>query len=238
MTMPVIVEQRDSSIDITLNRPEVGNLIDNDMGAQLIEVLAGIGPEIKLVRVTAEGEDFCRGRESPTFDRSKAKARDFRKLVADPALQLYNAFRDSRAPTLGVIKGQASGVGCALAALCDLSIASDDAVFRVPEMDHGIPPTLVMSALLGKTPYCGIAYLVLSREPISASQAMAWGVVSKVVAADNLAAEVLALTNRLLECPAASVQAVKEYLRSASRMDTVGATSLAANLIAAVLSSR
>jgi enoyl-CoA hydratase/carnithine racemase len=95
-----------------------------------------------------------------------------------------------------------------------------------------------MSALLGKTPYSGIAYLVLSREPISASQAMAWGIVSKVVAADNLAAEVLALTNRLLECPAASVQAVKEYLRSASRMDTVGATSLAANLIAAVLSSR
>jgi enoyl-CoA hydratase/carnithine racemase len=237
MKETIIVEQRDSLIDITLNRAEVGNLINNEMGARLIEVLAGIGPDIKLVRVTAAG-DFCRGRESPTFDRSKAKASEFRELIADPALRLYNAFRDSRAPTLGVITGQASGVGCALAALCDLSIASDDALFRVPEMDHGIPPTLVMSAFLGRVPYSAIAFLVLSREQISAAQAKAWGIVSKVVAPEKLSAEVLDLTGRLLECPAASIQAVKEYLRSAGHMDTAGATALAANLIATVLSSR
>lgn len=234
----LIVTKSEGLLDIVLNRPESGNLIDNEMGEALAKALADADPAIKLIRLRGNGTDFCRGRQSPSFDRGKASAAQFKSLIAESALGLYAAFRNARAPILGQIQGEAAGVGCALAALCDLAVAADDARFRVPELDHGIPPTLVMSVLLERVSSKGAAHLVLSREAISARKAEELGIVGKVVPGARLAAEADELAARILSAPAASVRAVKEYLRHAPGMSPEGASSLAANLIATVLSSK
>src|SRR5262245_6681972 len=237
VTSPVLFETRADLLDIVLNRPEEGNLITNDMGLEIARVLREVGREIKLIRLLGKGANFCKGRQSPQSDREKASALDLRHPVAEVPLALYAAVKEAPAPTLAVVQGEALGVGCALAAVCDLTIAAEDAVFQVPELNHNIAPTLVMWALLNRAPYKTVAYLVYSREHISASRAEALGLVTKVVAPAALEAEAESLAQGILSRPAAPLQGIKEFLKHASRMDPASASAYSSVLNAAVTSS-
>ena len=150
---------------------------------------------------------------------------------------VYGAFRRTTAPVLGVVQGRAIGFGCALAGLCDVTIASDDAQFQLPEMEHGIPPCLAMSALLGNVTPKGIMYLVYSTEVIDAQRALMMGLVEQGRAARDLAREADAFIAKTLSRVPAAVPAVKEYMRSAPRMEPQAAADFGSNLLAGVLAS-
>ncbi|HAM40980.1 MAG TPA: enoyl-CoA hydratase, partial [Candidatus Omnitrophica bacterium] len=98
----------------------------------------------------------------------------------------YGAFRRSPIPIVGVVQGRAVGFGCALAALCDITIASDAAKFQLPEMGHNIMPTMAMSALVDRVPRKALMYLVYSTAVIGAERALSFGLVSEVVPAAEL----------------------------------------------------
>src|SRR5262249_23653027 len=118
-----------------------------------------------------------------------------------------------------------------------MTIASEDAIFQVPELNHNIAPTLVMWALLNRVSYKTTAQLVYSRERISAARAEALGIVTKMVPAASLDAEVETLTQSILSRAAAPLQGIKEYLKFAARMDPAGASAYSSVLNAAVSSS-
>jgi enoyl-CoA hydratase/carnithine racemase len=107
----------------------------------------------------------------------------------------------------------------------------------LPEMDHGIPPCLAMSALIGNLTPKAIMYLVYSTELIDAQRALTMGLVSKLVPARDLAHEVDAFIKKTLSRVPAAVPAVKEYMRSAPRMEPQAAADFGSNLLAGVLSS-
>ena len=234
----LLIERHDALLDITLNDPESGNLITADAGDEIIAALSAVSTETKLIRLRGNGPDFCRGRKSPPLDRKTATALEYRSAIAEGPLALYDAFKAAKAPIMGIVQGKAFGVGFALAALCDITLAVDSATFCIPELDHGIVPTLVMSALIGKLSPKAIAGLVLMRKPIDAEAAAALGVVTSVHSADTLEAEVDAVTGAVLKAPADALHAIRDYLRVAPSMDPAGARAFAANLIATVLSSR
>jgi enoyl-CoA hydratase/carnithine racemase len=238
VTSPVLFESKPDSLDIVLNRPDEGNLITNEMGLEIAGVLRDIGPEIKLVRLRGKGANFCKGRQAPQLDRDKATAMQLRHPVAEVPLALYGAVKECRAPTLAIVQGEALGVGCALAAVCDLTIAATDAIFQVPELNHNIAPTLVMWALLGRVPYKTVAHLVLTRERIGAERAEALGLVTQLVASAALESEAEKLSQSLLDRQAGSLQGIKEYLKFASRMDPASASAFSSVLNAAVSSSQ
>jgi enoyl-CoA hydratase/carnithine racemase len=238
VTSPVLFEAKPDSLDVVLNRPAEGNLISNEMGQEIARVLRDIGPEIKLVRLRGNGANFCKGRQSPQIDREKSTALDLRHPVAEVPLALYAAIKEARAPTLAIVQGEALGVGCALAAMCDLTLAADDAVFQVPELNHNIAPTLVMWALVNRASYKTAAHLVFTRERVPARDALAMGLVTKVVPAASLANEAETLSQSLLSRNAASLQGIKEYLKFASRMDPASASAFSSVLNAAVSSSQ
>src|SRR5262245_26725888 len=172
------------------------------MGAEIARVLREVGPEIKLIRLRGNGANFCRGRQAPKIDRETMTPLQLRHPVAEVPLALYAAVKDARAPTLAIVQGEAIGVGCALAGICDMTLAADDAVFQVPELNHNVAPTLVMWALLNRVPYKTIAYLVYSRERITAPRAELLGLVTKVAAPGDLENEAEALSQSLLSRPA------------------------------------
>jgi enoyl-CoA hydratase/carnithine racemase len=232
------VRRRGDVLDLVLDDPEHGNLVTEEMGAAMAAALGDVGPDVKLVRLTAEGPDFCRGRKSPSIDRATATAMDFRSVIAAGPLRLYGAFRDCPAPILGVVQGKALGVGCALAGMCDLTVASDDATFALPEMNHNIPPTLVISALADRVPYKALSHLVLLRAPITADEAKTAGLVGEVVPRADLDAAAAKTEASVLECTAAALQGVKEFMRSAASLDPGARTSLASSLIATVQASQ
>ena len=237
VTSPVLFESQAGCLDVVLNRPDEGNLITNEMGLEIARVLRELGPETKLVRLRGKGAHFCKGRQAPQIDRATMTALEVRHPVAEVPLALYAAVKEARAPTLAVVQGEALGVGCALAAVCDLTIAAADAIFQVPELNHNIAPTLVMWALINRAPYKTVAHLVYSRERISAERAEALGLVTKVVAPAALEGEAESLAQAILSRPAAPLQGIKEFLKFASGMDPASASAYSSVLNAAVTTS-
>ena len=237
MTSPVLFETKADCLDVVLNRPDEGNLITNEMGLEIARVLRDLGPEIKLVRLRGKGAHFCKGRQAPQIDRASMTPLQVRNPVAEVPLALYAAVKEARAPTLAIVQGEALGVGCALAGVCDLTIAAEDAAFQVPELNHNIAPTLVMWALLNRVPYKSVAHLVYSRERIDARRAEALGLVTQVVPPAALEREAENLAQGILSRPATPLQGIKEFLKFASRMDPASASAYSSVLNAAVTTS-
>lgn len=236
----VVELHRDGALfEVRLTDSAGGNLVSNAAGDRIVAALATLDPEVKLVRISADGRDFCLGRISP-MPRPGAvvTGHDLKVRVAEPALRVYDALRNCPVPVLSVVRGAAAGYGCGLVAASDLALAGESATFSVPELERNIPPTLAMTAMGGRVAYHAIAQMVLSREPIPAPQALAWGLVGKVVADADLDAEAEALTRSILGYSAEAVRAVKEYLRFAPGLPGPAASSLAANLAGAALSAR
>jgi enoyl-CoA hydratase/carnithine racemase len=231
-------DKADGVTTITLNRADCGNLVSNQMGAEIAAMIdAAAGSRLIVLR--GAGDDFCLGRDSAAMRAAGPlkTALEVRRGNTEPALLVYGAFRRTTVPVLGVVQGRAIGFGCALAGLCDVTIASEDAQFQLPEMEHGIPPCLAMSALLGNVTPKGIMYLVYSTEVVDAQRALMMGLLSKVVAKRDLQKEADAFIAKTLRRVPAAVPAVKEYMRSAPRMEPQAAADFGSNLLAGVLAS-
>ena len=238
-TDAVLIERTGDVLDIVLNRPEQGNVLSAAMSDAMIGALVTLDDTTKLVRLRSTGADFCTGRESPMpAADSQPSAETLRRVVAAPPLALYDAIKAVRVPVIGVVRGRAIGVGCALAGVCDVTLAAADAVFQIPEMDRDIPPALVMSALLGRIPHKTLAYMVLSRCSIGALEAMQTGLVSVVVSADQLDAQADQLSEMLLKNSAVTLRAVKQFLQLAPQMPDSAVSGFAQHLLATALSTR
>jgi enoyl-CoA hydratase len=233
MSDAIITERAGDITTIILNRPEAGNRQTDATWAQLTEMLEAAAKESRLILFKGAGDDFCLGREAMGQPTPVLEAYALRER-SETIFNLYGAFRNSKAPIIGVVQGRAAGLGCALAALCDITLASEKARFQLPELGHNIMPTIAMSALIDRVPRKAVAYLVYSTEEIDADKAFAIGLVSNVVPASDLEAAVSTLVDRLKKAPLAALLAVKEYARSAFGMSTQAANDFARNLHATV----
>jgi enoyl-CoA hydratase len=229
--------ERDGDVGvITLNRPEIGNRVSDPMAAELSEMIDGAAKESRLILFKAAGEEFCLGREAMGQRPPNLEAYEVRGQV-EVIFNCYDAFRRAKVPIVGAVQGKAVGFGCALAALCDVTIASEKARFQLPEMSHNIMPTIAMSALIDRVPRKSLMYLVYSTEEISAQQALSIGLISSVFPADKLESAVSALIDRLRKFPPPALMAAKEYAQFAYSMDTQAANDFAKNVHATINSS-
>ena len=191
----------------------------------------------QLILLRGAGGDFCLGRD--TMGRSGGAQPEAleQRARTEPIFDFYGSFRRSPIPVVGVVQGRAVGFGCAMAALCDITLASDAARFQLPEMGHNIMPTIAMSSLVDRLQRKAIMYLVYSAAEVDARTALAYGLASQVFAAAELDGAVEELVSFMTGCPPAATLAVKEYARSATTMDIRGATDFARNLHATINTS-
>lgn len=234
MADPVIMQSDGDITTITLNRPEAGNRQTDATWAQVTRMLDEAAKTSRLILFKGAGEDFCMGREAmgqqPATPLEAYAVRDRSETI----FNLYGAFRNARAPIIGVVQGRAVGLGCALAALCDITIASDRARFSFPETAHRIMPTIAFSALVDRVPLKAATFMIYSAQDIDAHKALTFGLASDVVPATELDDAVGRLVAHLGKMPLAAVLAVKEYARSAFAMGPQAATDFARNLHATV----
>ena len=234
MADAVLMEKAGDVVTITLNRPEAGNRQTDATWAQVTEMFNGASKDARLVLFKGAGDDFCLGREAmgqqPASPVEAYAVRD----RAETIFNLYGSFRNCRAPILGIVQGRAVGLGCALAALCDITLAGDAARFSFPETAHRIMPTIAFSALVDRIPRKAATFMMYSAQEIDAHKALTFGLVSNVVPARELDEAVTTLVDHLKKMPLAAVLALKEYSRSAFHMSTQGAADFARNLHATV----
>src|SRR5258708_26046853 len=159
----------------------------NKMSAEEIPLIGrairelGSRKEFKLVLVRADGPNFCQGRLPDAPGKAPTTALDIRAKITQPILDVYADIRATPVPVIAVVQGEAKGFGCAFVAQCDLAIAADDASFSLPEMDHHLPPTLAMSAMLHKVTPKQLLQMVYTRSSIGAAEALSLGLLSEVV---------------------------------------------------------
>ncbi len=235
MADPVVMQKDGDIVTITLNRPEAGNRQTDATWAQVTQMFDDASKSSRLILFKGAGDDFCMGREAmgqaqpgPAPEAYAVRDR------AETIFNLYGAFRNARVPVIGVVQGRAVGLGCALAALCDITIASDRARFSFPETAHRIMPTIAFSALVDRMPRKAATFMMYSAQEIDAHKALTFGLASNVVPASDLDSAVAALVEHLKKMPLAAVLALKEYARTAFGMSTQAATDFARNLHATV----
>ena len=137
------------------------------------------------------------------------------------ALNLFDSIRNSSAAIASVVSGRAAGFGCALAALCDITLVSEDADFRVPDPDPNFSNALVLPAVMERLPKTWIdrkatSFLVYGNRKIDARLALELGLASAIIAAESLDDEVDGLARALSSQTRADIKAVKQFIRQAS----------------------
>jgi enoyl-CoA hydratase/carnithine racemase len=236
---PFSISQEKHYSVITLSRPEEGNRLLTDEIRALGQVILTLGRkrETKLVVVKAGGEAFCLGRQPAAGKQAPKSALAIRDQVTQPILDLYANVRATPVPVLAVVQGEARGFGCALVGQCDLAIAADTAKFSLPELETNLPPTLAISAVLGKVPPKRLLHLVYSSRSVTAGEALELGLLSEVAAAAALEDAAKLTVSDLISRNRQALCAVKEYMEVAPYVDTSAAARLASNILAVSLSS-
>ncbi|RAI44192.1 enoyl-CoA hydratase/isomerase family protein [Rhodoplanes roseus] len=235
----VIRSSREGAVaTVVIDRPEEKNLLTI---AQVRELTAAINTaaasDAKAIVIRANGPDFCRGRD-PRDGAGAPNALALRTTTLEPILAAYAAIEAAPQPVIAVVHGAAHGFGSAVTSACDIAIAADTARFKLPEMEHNLPPTLAMSALVPKVSRKALGWMVFALEELSAAQALQIGLVSTVVPEAELDAALQKLLATVTTRAAPSLVAVKDFLRVAYHMEPRGLADYSASALATVLSSR
>lgn len=212
---------------ITLNRPARGNGVVPEMAADLIHALDALESDtsIRILVLTGAGKQFCAGADLVEFadylaNHQANSQEPYNARVLWPVTQRLVT---SRLPVIAAINGGATAGGLDLALACDIRIASTRAKMGETYIKLGLNPgnggTYFLPRLVGS----GMAAeMALTGDLFDADQALAIGLVNRVVAPEALLDEAVALAARIAERPRLAIEATKQQLRQSWHMDLIG----------------
>lgn len=216
----LLVEIRDGVATIMLNRPEARNALNRTLIQELgdaLDALDGDAAARAIVLSGAGDRAFCAGadlkgmfREAPILEAREQYAGLARILDGIPRM---------RTPVIGQVHGYALAGGCGLAAACDVVVASEDAIFGLPEIKLGLLPLMVMAPILRAASPKRVFQLVLTGAELPAREAAAIGLVSQVVPRAELEATVQAMARTIAGYSPAVVAIAKEAFYAALELD-------------------
>ena len=174
---------------VVLDRPERKNACTIEMyhGIKKAAVLAERDPEIDVLVLTGEGETFCVGGEmGGKHEGGQLLDRETDGLDLTPFVQL------ERCPkvVLTAINGMCQGGGLVMTLMSDVSVVSDRATFRVPELLRGVADCYLGARLASRVGIARAKYLLFTAQYFTAAEALAMGIVSRVVPHAELEARV------------------------------------------------
>jgi enoyl-CoA hydratase len=219
---------------IEIDRPEEGNAVTGEMMASLPDIIRrlAVADESRVIAIRSRGPAFCRGRDGRGESRAPMSAFEFRYKRAAAILNVYEAIGTAAIPVVACVHGLANGFGAALAGGCDITLASDAARFSFDEINHGIAPTLAMSAVMRKVPPKALAYLIYSAREFDAREAMFHGLVSTVFPAASFEAEVDRFLGELASRPRLLLETIKRFQSKGSDLSADMAAEYAGTLMA------
>lgn len=183
MSARVQVASEGGILTATLDRPEKKNAIDAQMIDELHAVLerADLDAGVRVVAVRGAGKDFCAGMDLGELLASADQTVDQNRKAALHFGTLFTRMRAVPKPIVAVVQGRALAGGCGLATGCDLVLAARSAQFGYPEVQRGFVPAIVMT-MLKRTVGEKIAFdLAGTGRLLSATEAAAVGLVSRVI---------------------------------------------------------
>lgn len=214
MTQAILMETRNAVAWITLNRADAMNAINEEI-RQLLPAAIGkaeADPEVRVIVVQGAGpRAFCAGADIKEFVTVDVPA-VFRQSRVHG--HWISAFDRARKPIIAAIHGHCLGGGLEIALGCDIRIAASNAKFGFPETGLGIIPGAGGTQRITRVLGLGLALdLVLTGERLDAQDALRIGLVSRVVAPEELAEQTRLLAEKIAAKPPLSTMFAKEAVR-------------------------
>ncbi len=227
----VVYAQEGAVVTLTLNDPDARNALSTQ--AQWDAVVAACqrvqrDQAVRCVILTGAGSAFCAGGNVKDMKNRTGIAAgtpyEIREGYRNGIQRIPLALYELDVPTIAAVNGAAIGAGCDLACMCDIRIASERAKFAESFVKLGIIPgdggAWLLPRVVGMSK---AAELTFTGDTIDAAQALACGLVSRVVAAGELMAEAMALAQRIAANPGPALRMSKRLLREGqhTRLDTL-----------------
>ena len=187
----ILVTRTDRVATITLNRPKALNALNTQVMTEVTTAAAELDrdPSVGAIIVTGNEKAFAAG-----ADIKEMAELSFADVYSADFFELWSKFAATRTPTIAAVAGYALGGGCELAMMCDIRIAADSAKFGQPEIKLGVLPGMGGSQRLTRAIGKAKAMdLILTGRTIDAVEAERAGLVSRLVPADSLIDEALAV---------------------------------------------
>jgi len=216
----IVFEKRAQQAWITLNRPQAGNTLNGDMFVELADAWQEVRDDdaVRVVVVTGAGdEDFCRGGDLgsviPLWTGARQpETRNEERLLNDPLIvdRIMLKADPLYKPVIAAVNGRALGGGTELLQATDIRIAAEHAQFGLPEPKVGVVPGAgSMVRLARQLPWAHAMRILLGGEPVSATQALAMGLVSEVVPLSQLQARAAYYADNICRQAPLALQAIK-----------------------------
>lgn len=218
---------------ITLNRPEKRNALNGALVRELREAFARAeeDEEVKVIVLAGSGKAFCAGADLEYLQ--QLQQNNYEENLADSRelMLLMQEIYSLEKVVIAMIEGDAIAGGCGLASVADLSFAVPEARFGYTEVRIGFVPALVSVFLVRKTGEGRARELLLTGRLISAAEAAAYGIINKVVPAEEIRAHVADLARSLCnDTSANSLKITKQLVRTALDQSLPEALETAARL--------
>lgn len=217
---PVLLEVEQAVAVITLNRPGVLNAIDAETARAFADAVDRVAcaPLARVLLLRGEGRAFCAGGDVARFvEGDPALAIE---AIIDPLHHALRVLDQLAMPSVVAVQGPVAGAGFSLAMACDLCLAAEDAVFTMAYARIGASPdgsaTYRLPRLVGERKARELALLA---EPVIAAEALALGLVNRVVPAVSLQDEAMSLARRLAEGPTAAYARTRELISASLNSD-------------------
>lgn len=222
----VALEEHGQVLLITLDRPEVLNAVDGAMTRELsaaIDLLERM-PHLRVAIITGAGRAFSSGLDmravaaGASIEATRHETGGFAGLTA----------RRVTKPLIAAVNGVAVGGGLEIALACDLIVAAENARLGLPEVRHGLfAAGGGVLRLAQQLPERVARELVLTGRLFTSTEALAWGLVNRVVSVDDTVAEALRLATEIAQAAPLAVRATRNLLQEVGRIEATDAHSIA-----------
>lgn len=221
MSVPLRVETAGATQVWTIDLPHVGNAItDTEFIAAFEAAVASANADldVRAVILTGAGKIFSAGGNVKEMADQQGMfgvgALDQRRAYVDGIQRIPRALARLEVPLIAAVNGPAIGAGCDLAMMCDIRVASERASFAESFVQIGLIPgdggTWFLPRAIG---YERAAEMTFTGDRVDAQTAFAWGMVSRVVAHDELLAEAHALADRITKNPTHALRMAKRLMQ-------------------------
>lgn len=224
----LLVEQKGHSLWVTLNRPDASNAYSIGMVKALVEVVkhADIDNSIRAIIITGAGKNFCAGGDIKAMKGKSGmfagESNELREAYQAGIQQIPLTISQIKTPIIAMVNGAAVGAGCDLAAMCDLRIASDNAVFAETFARVGLVPgdggAFFLSRLVG---FGKAMEMFLTCRNYPANDALKMGLVNEVVLPDQLKERTAQIVEEIINLPPIAVQMTKKAIIHGHQSDLV-----------------
>jgi methylglutaconyl-CoA hydratase len=209
------VERQDGIERLVLNRPDVRNAFNEGMIAELTWWADSVSSDrsVRLVIIEGAGPVFCAGADMDWMGRMATFSLEQNVDDATEAARLFGTLDRLPVPVIGRVHGAALGGGAGLAAICDIVIAAENAVFGFTEVRLGLIPAVIAPFVMAKIGRSAARELFLSGERFEAVKACEIGLVRYAVPEEDLDQAVEARVGALLQSGPRAVAEAKALIR-------------------------